>query len=147
MKLDVRDGILAVTLVVLNLLAGCGGADSGPATVPVAGTVTYQGKPVADATITLEPADPNAGVPTCQTFTDADGRFEMVTLLPGGKSKAGMVPGQYRATVTKPDLQTAASTLAKPKNLLPDKYASSTSSGLQATITADGDRNLEFKLK
>lgn len=62
-------------------VAGCGGERFPVA--PVSGTVTLDGKPLADARIGFEPRrigdKPNAG-PGSYAKTDAQGRYELTTL-------------------------------------------------------------------
>lgn len=79
-------GCLALTI------AGCG--DDKPATYPVTGKVTLNGKPVADATITFvgEPPENSAA-----TRTKSDGTYEIATYEAGD----GALPGEYKVMVTK----------------------------------------------
>jgi hypothetical protein len=73
---------------ILMLVAGCGG---GGGLVPVEGTVTLDGKPLPDATVTLSQVkvtDPGPFV----GVTDADGRFALAAV---GKQGSGAVPGEY----------------------------------------------------
>lgn len=75
------------------VMAGCGGDDR-PATFPVNGKVTLDGKPVEDATVTFvgEPAENSAA-----TKTKADGTYELATFEAGD----GARPGSYKIMVTK----------------------------------------------
>jgi hypothetical protein len=73
------------------------------AVTPVRGKVTYRGKPVAGASVTLIPL---AGVASNQraaiSVTDADGVFEILTPAGGGTGgPAGAQPGEYKVVVSK----------------------------------------------
>lgn len=132
--------------------------------VPVEGVVTLNGEPVSGATIMFAPKkhDPSRPKGSAQAVTDASGKFKMTTLDPGD----GVFPGDYYVTVTKdrfegglsleevkrqhenPELRDDAS---EPEQTLirelPDKYADINSSGLDQTIPAEGNKNLELALE
>ena len=132
--------------------------------VPVEGVVTLNGEPVSGATIMFAPKkhDPSRPKGSAQAVTDASGKFKMSTLDPGD----GVFPGDYYVTVTKdrvegglsleevkrqhenPELRDDAS---EPEQTLirelPDKYADINSSGLDQTIPAEGNKNLELALE
>jgi predicted small lipoprotein YifL len=74
------------------VIAGCG--EKKPATFPVTGTVTLDGKAVEGAQITFvgEPPEKSAA-----TVTKADGSYEMATFDAGD----GALPGSYKIMVTK----------------------------------------------
>jgi hypothetical protein len=146
------------------LLLGCSrpeGAAGRRPTSPTSGTVTYKGKPVADATVSFiaiegEPAS-SFGV------TDAQGRFEMFTYEAGD----GAVVGEHQVTITKTEggkpipprtgedpwnLETynppATGQMPPPvvKHLVPEKYGDAAKSGLKATVTQDGPNEFKFDL-
>ncbi|MBQ7815398.1 MAG: carboxypeptidase regulatory-like domain-containing protein [Thermoguttaceae bacterium] len=144
-------------------LAGCSKARI-KGLVPVEGVVTLNGEPVSGATIMFAPKkhDPSRPKGSAQAVTDASGKFQMTTLDPGD----GVFPGDYYVTVTKdrvegglsleevkrqhenPELRDDAS--APEQTLireLPDKYADINSSGLDQTIPAEGNKNLELALE
>lgn len=77
------------------LTAGCDGSGS---VVPVTGTVTLDGKPLADVEVVFHP-DPakGAGGDSASGFTDAQGRFTLRTERTG---KDGAALGFYRVVVT-----------------------------------------------
>ncbi|QDV67015.1 hypothetical protein Poly24_07060 [Rosistilla carotiformis] len=76
--------VLGLTCVSFGL--GCSGS-SVPETYPISGTVTYQGAPVADATITFSPT---AGRPASGT-TDDGGTFQLTTFDEAAKRSSRMV--------------------------------------------------------
>ena len=89
--------------LVLVFLAGCGG----PVMAPVKGRVTCNGKPVAEAAVTFNPAarseeDKEPGKPATG-FTDADGNYVLSTF----KNYDGALVGKHRVTVMLDDTNPA----------------------------------------
>ena len=82
--------IYRLSVVLCACVAGCGG-DSGVA--PVAGELTLDGKPVADASITFMP---RAGGRPSYGTTDSNGAFELTTFEP----EDGALVGVHTVTVT-----------------------------------------------
>lgn len=147
-------------------LAGCGGGDAGtadrPATVPVQGTVTLDGKPIEGATVTFMPAtQARPGQPAqghaAVSRTDAEGHYELMTFEAGD----GVVPGDYVVTVVKQEVPEAKelsmeeyiaqgpqapSADAGPKHLLPEQYAKRQTSPLKVTVTESESEPLDFEL-
>jgi hypothetical protein len=151
---------------VLLSVTGCGDGTVKLGTVPVTGTVTQGGKPVEGAMVTFSPD--GRGHAAAGT-TDASGKFSLTTQISGD----GAVPGTYKVMVSKFE-QTAQPMTAEddidaayaaaeaagqdisasgagrpaagPKNLVPDKYASPTTSGLTATVAETGENNFSFEL-
>lgn len=135
-----RGAVFAVGAVGLAFasFAGCGAGVSGPATYPVAGVVTFNGKPLEGAMITFM-AD-GAGANATAT-SGVDGGYEAITFFDNGKRTApGVTPGQYRVIVTKMEQPPPSSPDAPPKNIVPSKYGSVSSTPFSATITA-GQQN------
>jgi len=86
-------------LVVLcsALMVGC--TEAGPSfkLVPVKGTVTLDGKPLADAQVQFfRQGDAPPGYPGTGAKTNAEGKYEAMT----GANK-GAIPGTYKITVSK----------------------------------------------
>lgn len=144
--------------VAILLLFGCGSAPppkSGPPVYKGGGTVNHKGQPVAGATVTFISADGKTGA---YAVTDAAGKFVLSTHSAGD----GAAAGDYMVGVTKMeapkgdmgggspetgDYRPPAENLPPPKNLLPAKYATPMSSGLKATVTAEGPNEFPFDLK
>jgi len=117
---------LNLAIVALFAIAGCG--DGRPGTVPVSGTVTYQGKPVAEAQVVFmaEGARPASAV------TDAEGRFTLSTFAPDD----GAVAGEHRVTVSRWEKANPADTSLYPemKSVLPVKYSNPAETPLSRTV-------------
>lgn len=140
--------IFCLSLLYLSLVCGtgCGHRDRGnlPDVYPVTGTVTMDGKPVADAVLSFQLMDGTRGA---IGQTDSQGRYTLTTF----HSEDGAVPGEYRISVMKfstppPDYPVRKSEDDEnyidfvPKNLLPKKYSDAQKSGLTATV--DKERNV-----
>lgn len=118
---------------------------------PVSGTVTYQGQPVAGATVTFK-----SPLHSAVGQTDSEGKFKLVAA-----GRGDSVPlGNYTVTVEKlsqpviveakgdeqykiPDPNAARP--SPPQDLLPVKYKADTS-GLAAEVKADGANEFKFAL-
>lgn len=85
---------LSASVLVLGFsLLGCG--PGGPPTVPVSGTITKGGQPLANITINLiDSANPDN---TATGTSDASGKFELVY---GTIGKKGAVAGKYKVVLT-----------------------------------------------
>lgn len=147
-------------------LAGCSGADGGGDLVdvfPVTGKVTFNGAPVAAATVTFSP---KGDQPAAFAKTDAKGVYSLTTYDSGD----GAAAGDYVALVTK--VVASAPTAAPSGNhaqaydqqrrtsgahgagggrpgsgtALPDKYANSDQSPLTVTVK-DGENTIDLKLE
>ena len=125
------------------LLSGCGSA--GPDLVPVSGTVTLDGKPLANAHVTFEPHNGASSI----AMTNSQGEYSLV--FPG--NRVGALPGEHRVTIqyylhsdgSAPDLsggedgvddyeqQVAAGKL---KPMLPPKYSDPEKTELKAEVSA-----------
>ncbi len=145
-----------VSALSLAVLMGCGGGTDKykakrPKTVSVTGKLTFKGAAVADATVVFAPTE--AGGVAASSQTDSSG-----TLLPKAfPPDPGMVPGVYKVVATKFEQAAVPAApsgghddpmlLAKPKNLLPKKYADATTSDISITITDKGTDSLAIELK
>jgi hypothetical protein len=83
---------MATSLLVL-MVAGCG---DGPRLVPVAGSVTLDGKPLEGATLSFMPVAGNVISTPGSDVTGPDGNFTMTY-----NGRAGLAPGKYRVLVSK----------------------------------------------
>jgi hypothetical protein len=152
----------------LLVAAGCGGSGTeNPATYPVSGTVTLDGKAVAGATVTFVPEGGSGGHPAGGT-TDQSGQYTLTTFAGGD----GAVPGKYQVKIVKFESAAPAgasgagsgsgsaipedANYAPPgdadaapvadKNVLPEKYADPTRSGFTVEVTDGENTGKDFKL-
>lgn len=138
----------AVAVIAIVCVAGCGGAASGPTTVPVTGEVTLDGSPVPTADVAFTPSGDSTDATSALAVTDTTGRFEVVSQFDGGRtSKPGMQPGKYTVAVSQLEQVPLEATLRRaPKNMLPEKYANGASSGLAVEVVANQDNHFVLKL-
>ena len=136
--LRLRHGSLAaICLVCLLLAGGCGR----PTMAKVSGTVTSQGKPVADAIVQFLPANrPGAG---CRT--DASGKYALTTFKPGdgaylGPCKVVVMPFVPGIDPDKP------APPPKPRPDIPDKYRDSSTTPLSAEVKRGVKNTFDFEL-
>jgi len=132
---------LLATLVGLPLAGGCGGESSGR--VPVGGTVTMAGTPLAKGTVEFHPV--SSGTMTGGTIRD--GRFAI-------PASQGAMPGEYQVRifatddagepVEDPNLPPGMSDRPLQPELIPPRY--NTETELTATIEAAGSTDLIFAL-
>ena len=91
-------GQLAVALLGMMAVAVCAGCGERlPETVPVHGTVTWQGKPLTDGRVVLHPKHAGEGAPRrpATALLDDQGRYRVSTFRTGD----GAMPGEYYVLV------------------------------------------------
>lgn len=138
-----RERIRAVCVAIfLGFAVGCSDSPYSP----VRGVVTFDGKPVADATVGFSPKDVTVGRPAFGV-TGSEGNYELSTLEPGD----GVLPGEYHVTVTAVDIVESEKAkkmaeeygslvgdmrLPKPKETwrIPEAYSETETSGLEFTV-------------
>lgn len=127
----IREFSILAVLIGLLVFPGCSGSQ-GPECFPVAGRVSYRGKPVAEAMIVLHRIGGDVeGGQKPLAYTGADGTFNLTTT----NHNDGAPLGEYVITVELRALKTVGEeTVRSGPNLLPAKYAQSESSGLKYTI-------------
>ena len=116
----------------------------------VTGVVTYNGEPLADATVKFIPTDATGS----QSYgkTNEKGEYKLQTLL--GAADAGTTPGEYKVTVD--CVQSVPTGKMVEENgqeieemdveyVLPQKFGNPETSGLTATV-APGDNTINFDL-
>lgn len=155
---------LSLAFPLLGVLAiGCGGAegDTGRAeTYETTGKITFDGKPVEDATVTFSPTGTQ---PPAVGRTDPEGNYSLRTYEDGD----GAAAGDYTVLVMKetvtaaaapthdevvasggsPQAHSGAPGASTTKSELPTKYSSQATSDLKATVTEDGENNFDFNLE
>ncbi len=108
-------GVPLIGMIVLST-AGCGGP--GYPLANVSGTVSMNGKPLADANVTFSPAGGQSG-PSSSGKTDSEGKFELVTI---DLDHPGAVPGQHRVTITTAQATGDDERATISRELVPPKY-------------------------
>jgi hypothetical protein len=141
-------------LVILGLAcAGCSnqlGTAETLSTVPVSGTLTYQGQPLESFRVSFYPEQ---GDRASSGLTDASGKFTIGT----NKEGDGAPVGNYRVVVAfappTADDNTAdmpiddPSKLPKPKIKVPAKYSNPEKSGLTQEVPKGGLTDLKIELE
>ncbi len=163
-----RTVVLPALCLTAAMTLGCGSGSDFPPTYPVKGTVFHNGKAVENATVTFEMME---GTGNAIGSTDKQGVFELSTFSPAD----GAVAGQYKVKITKydgdapvavktpppgqlappglsesyapPPISAKTGGASGPKNLLPEKYSNSDTSGLRALVKSGGGNNFKFDLK
>lgn len=87
-------------LVALALagLVGCGSDEDRIKLVPVTGTVTLNGKPLADAMVNFVPAEASGPSTPGVDSTGPMGNYKLMF-----KGRSGVAPGKYKVTITPAD--------------------------------------------
>lgn len=146
---------LAICLGVLVVASGCGGGGPKspplPATSPVKGAVTLDGKPLSQASVKFIPTGQTKGV-ECYGITDDSGSYELIQL----RGASGAPPGDYMVVISrfaKPDGSPlpVGPDAPPPANVgavesLPPQYSSFTGSKLKAQVPMGGGE-FKFALK
>jgi len=136
----ISPGLLFVLFgFVLFGMSGCSSSDH-IETVSVEGVVTYQGMPVAAATVFFVP---ESG-PRASGDTDNDGRYSLMTYNSGD----GAIPGDFRVGITKfvLDPTTKDEPVPSMMNMVPDKYSNPATSGLSVKVESAKDNKFPFEL-
>ena len=126
---------LASLAVVLGIAIGC---DTGPTTFSVSGTVTYKGQPLKSGLI---------------NFKEPRGRPLGGGIRPDGTYEFDVPAGEYQVRIDAPAPLPEGHQPGDPlpqgvERLAPLKYASFGSSGLSATVRAEGGaQTIDFELE
>jgi hypothetical protein len=129
-----------LALAIASIVAsGCGGRDPNELpTVSAAGTVTYQGKPVAKGGIQFQP---EKGRPASGMI--ADGKFTLTTYQDGD----GAVAGKHKVAVSVTEDVKTKDGDTNVKYLIPEKYASPETSKIVVEIPAGGNKDIKIDIK
>lgn len=157
---------------ILVLFTGCGGGSGGDGdrvtVYPVSGKITMAGAPVANAIVSYAP---QAGQPAASGVTNSSGEYQLTTY----EGYDGAAEGAYVVLVSKSaggssdepseeDMHAAMSgggggppgghagggsgdgSEQEETSLLPAKYSDRDLSGLEATVSKDGENVFDFEL-
>ncbi|MDZ4821029.1 MAG: carboxypeptidase regulatory-like domain-containing protein, partial [Planctomycetota bacterium] len=109
-----------------------------PPLLPLSGKVTFQGKPLAEGTISFQPVDG----PRSSGTNIKNGEFK----IPADK---GLPPGKYQVQISSPDhskaKQAGAGRIVPLPERIPEAY--NTKSKLTVEITKDGKNDFSFDIK
>jgi hypothetical protein len=89
--------IQVVASLTLASLAGCGSEADKFTLVPVSGTVTMNGKPLAEATVSFIPDQGNKESTAGADTTGPEGTYKA-----GFQHRSGLAPGKYKVIITPP---------------------------------------------
>ncbi len=165
MKLNRFNLVLAVFCAIAFLVVGCNQKSASRAgLVKAEGVLTYNGQPVSDATIEMNPVVEGAESCVAVARTDEKGKFVMMTDRPDD----GALPGKYK-TVVKKQVETIDGmsreeyekahnpegrddfyidkNKLKKENLLPAKYADPLTTPLEIEIPEKGNKKIEITLE
>lgn len=140
---------LACFSLALLLFTGCTPKGSTPV-VSASGTILYNGEPVEGAMATFKPT--SDGGRESGGLTNNKGKFLMMT---AGADKTGCVPGTYKVAISKQVMVDSRGNVVVPhedlldyryKELLPKKYLSTETSGLEVTVERRGKNQFTFNL-
>lgn len=141
---------LVPTILVVTIalgLSGCQKSDR-PKLYPVTGTITYDGAPLADATVTFLPENGKVAVGA----TDASGNYTLYT-----QGEPGATEGMFRISIVA-EAQTKKYTPEEFEKLtdaerakahqsrIPARYANPNGAELTATVTPSGPNHFPFNL-
>ena len=161
-----RVSTFSAAVAMTFVASGCGGGAEVPDTAPVSGVITLDGAPVEGANVTFTPSSQDPEAKPAYGTTDANGKYTLATTVPGGKAD-GAVPGKHRITVTKikaaettdngsgeygTDSYVPAGATGVPQEdtgpeyIVPQRYGSKGTSGLEATVEASGENTFNFDL-
>lgn len=134
------------------LLAAAGCSGSGPALARVSGTVSFEGKALAGATVCFVPDGSKGSLGRmAMGSTGADGRFSLQSFRPGD----GAVIGFHRVSIAAMEHEQeaalpSADEIPKPppplKSRIPSRYNDPITSGLTAEVKAGVANRFDFKL-
>lgn len=136
--------IWAVGGLAVFLLTGC--SDGLPATLPVSGTVTWQGEPLTDGTVVFHPQEIAEGLPRRNATGKLadDGTFSLSTF----RTDDGAVPGTYRVTIhsylSEPSSSDDDQNPGQFQWRIPQRYGDPSRSKLTANVSPDVGNSLEF---
>jgi len=169
-----RHSLVLIALCSLSLSVSCSSdTPDTPETVPVSGTVSFEGKPLPGASVIFmdsSAASPQTG--TLNAVTNDAGQFELKSYFGAKTVKSGAVPGTYKVTILKMvppgemteeeyeakvaeadkivsggGVLTQEQTPPELKQLIPRKYSDASLSQLEAKVIPDQKNQFQFELK
>ena len=144
----VRSRLLPLAVVACCAVLATGCSRSTEKLVPVDGRVLVNEKPAIGTTVTFHPVNGAVDAPRPSGQVGVGGTFRLTTLKAGD----GAAPGEYKVTVAWYAAAPTGKRAAEgdgppPKNQLPETYARADTTPLQATVSAERNDPLTFKIK
>ncbi len=137
----------------LTFLQGCGGEDEWAARRPkvyaASGTVKLDGKPLDGATVIYHSQSHDV---SAQGLTDAQGNFKLTTFKQNdgateGSHKVVVTKFTYEEKKTKFDSPNEKSVALIPKEVLPKRYATPTTTPIEVQVKTSGSNNAVIELQ
>lgn len=133
--------VVYLAAAILIAAGGCGSDKKEFTLAPVSGKVTFNKKPLANATVTFVPND---GGPSSTGKTDKDGKFTMKT----ADKADGAVVGSHRVMITtldeEEDSENPDEIDYSKKEKIPERYNANTE--LTFKVPEDGSTSANFDL-
>jgi hypothetical protein len=118
--------------------AGCGG----PKLVPVEGTITLDGKPLAGATIALELVGGEKAFRLFSGDADVSGKY---VIKPFESNRVGALPGEYHVMIKSVKTPPGADEMTVlPKDPVPPEFQNGSQT---LTVPAGGIKSADFAIK
>ena len=154
-----RNGIFGLLLTCVVGISGCSKGPAAPTfdLVPASGTVTLDGKPLSDASVSFVfQSAPPTGFSGSGGQTDANGKFQVMT-----DAKIGTIAGNFKVLVSKLTMPDGSPVKNDPasgmdivqlqmqgqlKENVPEKYTVVETTDQTADVTKDGKNEFELKL-
>jgi hypothetical protein len=154
-----RNGISGLLLTCFVGISGCSKGPAAPTfdLVPASGTVTLDGKPLSDASVSFVfQATAPQGFSGSGAQTDANGKFQVET-----DAKMGTISGNFKVLVSKLTMPDGSPVKNDPaagidivqlqmqgqlKENVPEKYLVVDTTDLSAEVTKGGKNEFELKL-
>jgi hypothetical protein len=135
---NMRNATSLAALLLVIVLVGCGSGDL----VPVSGTITLDGKPLANASVTFQPVGLGSKEAGAGSYgkTDANGRYSLRVI--STKEQKGAVVGKHRVAVSMG--VDNGSDVIPVKEPLPARYNNKTI--LEFDVPSGGSEKADFSL-
>lgn len=130
-----------VPFLLLVVAVGCG--RRGPETVHVAGTVTYQGKPLPLGSVMFVPEDRH--MQSGGSVIDGQGQYQL-NLTPGRYGVAIQMIARRRGQPA-PDGEGARMNMPEVDWLIPENFANPQTSRITVTVEPGKDNNIDLPLQ
>jgi len=134
-----KSGLVTRLAVLVLVVQGCATSDPDQvAAVPASGTVTYKGQPVASGEIQFVPEKGRPAVGKIES-----GRFRMTTYSDGD----GAIPGKAAVSViSTQEVPSKKGGDPEIKYLVPERYASTSNSGILVEIPPAGNDSIKIDI-